>query len=172
MRKVAIILHGLGANGIDTLYANLSPYWDYSKYEITYLIAVDKDSHQFWEEKVVVQGVRVIHLHDLDKRRLLKWPKTLLKALKDYGPFDVVHSNMDMLNGINVLIAKLAGVSVRISHAHTSSSNNVTIKKKIYISLMRLLMNTFSTNCIACSDVAGQYFLGKTIMKRFIMVLN
>lgn len=45
--KVAVILHGLGPNGIDTLFANLSSNWDLDRFEITYFIAVDKDDKQF-----------------------------------------------------------------------------------------------------------------------------
>ena len=82
VEKVAIVLHGLGANGIDTLFANLSKKWDYEKYEITYLLAVDEDAKQFWEEEVKQNGVKVVHLHDLDKGRLKKWPATLYRALK------------------------------------------------------------------------------------------
>ena len=159
MKKVAVVLHGLGANGIDTLFANLSYKWDYDKFEITYLVAVDEGAEQFWEPIVTKNGVRVIHLHDLDKNRLFKWPSTLKKALKKYGPFDAVHVNMDMLNGINALVAKKAGIPIRICHAHRSSSENAENKiKNLYISFMRKLTKKYATKCIACSDVAGDYF--------------
>lgn len=159
MKKIAVVLHGLGANGIDTLFANLSYKWDYDKFEITYLVAVDEGAEQFWEPVVTKNGVRVIHLHDLDKNRLFKWPFTLKKALKKYGPFDVVHVNMDMLNGINLWVAKRIGIPVRICHAHNSSNVNAENKiKSLYISFMKKLIKRYATKCIACSDVAGDYF--------------
>lgn len=93
------------------------------------------------------------------------WPLTLYKALKSYGPFDVVHSNMDMLNGINMLIARLLKIHVRISHAHRSGSEkSTTVKelvKKAYQSLMKCMMKSLSTHRIGCSEVAGDYFFGK-----------
>jgi hypothetical protein len=76
------------------------------RFEITYFIAVDNDDKQFWEDKVINNGVKVIHISDLDGIKLLKWPFVLKKCLKHYGPFDVIHVNMDMLNGINLLVAK------------------------------------------------------------------
>lgn len=163
--KVAVLLHGLGPNGIDTLFANLSETFS-DKVDIYYFLAVDKDSPQFWEERVKHTGVHLIKLHDLDKGRLKKWPKTLYRALKEFGPFDAVHTNMDMLNGINLIVAKLCGVNVRISHAHRGSSDkssNICRQKlaDTYRWLMKKLMAVFSTKKLACSDTAGEYFFKK-----------
>lgn len=170
MKKIAILLHGLGANGIDTLFANLSKKWDYEKYEITYLMAVDESAKQFWEDEVTANGVRVVHLHDLDKGRLKKWPLTLYKAFKKYGPFDAVHVNMDMLNGLNLMVAKYARIPVRVCHAHSSSSENAGRRvKQAYIALMRKMIRHYATECVACSDEAGEYFFPNT---KYVTVFN
>lgn len=95
--KVAVLLHGLGANGIDSLFANLSHYWS-DDVEMTYILAVDDDTTQFWEGHCKDEGIQVVKLHDLNKGRLKEWPSTLKKALIKYGPFDAIHTNMDMLN--------------------------------------------------------------------------
>lgn len=160
-RKVAVLLHGLGSNGIDTLYANLAEYWNYDNLEITYFLAVDKEAKQFWEKRVSQTFVRIVHITDLDGRKLYQWPINLYKNLKEYGPFDVIHVNMDMLNGINLIVAKCAGIEKRVCHAHTSGNieGNTRIKK-IYISLMKIFIQIFSADRIACSDVAGNYFFG------------
>ena len=121
-KRVAIVLHGLGPGGIGTIFANLSDLWDYEKFEIYYLLAVDIGANQFWEDRVVSNGVKVIHITDLDGKKLLKWPQNLKNTLKQYGPFDAIHVNMDMLNGINLNVAKKAGINVRVCHAHTSSN--------------------------------------------------
>lgn len=156
--KVAVVLHGLGTNGIDTLFANLSNVWDLERFELTYLLAVDEGIKQFWEDQVVKHGIKVVHLHDLDKHRLTKWPITLYKAFKEHGPFDAVHLNMDMLNGINAMVARRAGIPIRICHAHRSSSENANVVKKIYLAIMKYLTERYATKRVACSDVAGKYF--------------
>lgn len=161
--RVAVLLHGLGANGIDTLFANLSSCWDLSRFDVTYLLAVDEKNHQYWENKVVSNGIRVIHITDLDGKKLFRWPKNLEKALKQYGPFDVIHVNMDMLNGINLRVAKKVGIPVRVCHSHTSGNEMVrnslkALAKKAYISLMRRWMRHYSTKRLACSKLAGDYF--------------
>lgn len=165
MKRVAVLLHGLGANGIDSLFAELSLHWS-ERIEVYYFLAIDETENQFWEEKVRNTGVKIVKLHDLDKNRLYEWPSTLYGALKQYGPFDAVHSNMDMLNGVNMLIAKALNIPIRISHAHRGNSDNTgTVCKqflsRLYRKIMRLLMNHLSTVKLACSDVAGDYFFGE-----------
>lgn len=164
-KRVAIVLHGLSANGIETLFANLSDHWDYEKFEIYYLLAVDKGAKPLWEDKVVSNGVKVIHITDLDGRKLLKWPQNLKSALKQYGPFDAIHVNMESLNGIHLNVARKAGINVRICHAHNSSNvANKGIKgfvKKTYLAKMKKMMHKNATCNLACSDLAGDNFYGK-----------
>lgn len=164
--KVAIVLHGLGTNGIDTLFANLSEFWDYDKFEMTYFLAVDKGSKQMWEEKVILNGCKVIHIHDLDKKRLLIWPFSLYKAIKKYGPFDVVHVNMDMLNGINLTVSRFAGVPNRICHSHVIVSQYDVQKGKsvlstIYHVIMKKLIKLNSNVRCGCSVPAMNYLYGE-----------
>ena len=137
------------------------------------MLAVDKGAKLFWEDKVVSNGVKVIHITDLDGNKLLKWPQNLKNTLKQYGPFDAIHANMDMLNGINLWVAKKAGIKVRICHAHISSHNKAkgikNIAKTCYLKLMKKMIRKNSTCNIACSDVAGDYFYGKN---NYTMVYN
>lgn len=173
-KRVAILLHGLGPNGIDTLFANLANEWDYAMFDITYFLAVDPDNCQYWEQKVSEAGVRIIHLTDLDGKKILRWPKIFSKALKEYGPFDAVHVNMDMLNGINLVVAKLNKIPIRICHSHVSGHKLPDNKmkaflKQIYLLIMRILMGCLSTKRIACSISAGSYFYGK---KDYEVVVN
>lgn len=166
MKRIAILTHGLGADGIGTLFANLSGYWDLSEFEVTYFLAVDVSSKQFWEDMVRQNGVRIIHITDLDGRKLYQWPKKLNDAFHKYGPFDAIHVNMDMLNGVNLWVAKKAGIKTRICHAHVSENqvpNNFFkfIIKRVYISIMKQSIKRNSTYKIACSSLAGDYFFGK-----------
>ena len=161
MRKtsVAIILHGLSRNGIDMLMASLAKYWDYSRFDVTYLLAVDPGSPQPLENEATAAGARVVHLHDLDRGRWCKWPITLCKALRKYGPFDAAHYHMYFLNGINAWAARRAGIPIRICHAHnTSHPNEGKIERKIYELVMRHLIVRNSTELVSCSIKAGRYF--------------
>ena len=160
-KKAAIILHGLSSNGVDTMFANLSSHWNTDRFEMYYFLAVDPDVEQFCEERVRQNGCHVIHLHDLDGIRLLQWGRTLRKALKEYGPFDVIHSNLSLLSGLNLMIARKAGIRVRIAHVHTFPGKADSLAGRLYGMFMRLLLSHNVTVRLACSAEAGKAAFGK-----------
>lgn len=64
-------------------------------------------------------------------------------------------------------VAKQLKIPVRISHAHRGSSvkNSGFLKNllsKSYRWIMKYSMRKYSTHKLACSDVAGEYFFGKS----------
>ena len=158
--KVAIVMHGLQAGGIDKLFADLTHSFDMERVSITYLLAVDKNATQLFEGDVIGDGAEVIHLHDLRKKQLAKWPITMYGALQEYGPFDVVHSNMDVQDGLILKIAKFVGVPARISHAHVPShkKDHQSMLRRPYLKIMRQWIHRNATMRIACSEEAGRYF--------------
>ncbi|MBM7618274.1 glycosyltransferase EpsF [Bacillus tianshenii] len=84
----------------------------------------------------------------------------MIKAIKEYGPYDVVHSHTLFHCGMANLAAKLAGVKIRIAHAHTTLDKNDTFLRKLYIFSMRTATKLFSTHYLACSKQAGAYLFG------------
>ena len=159
-KKVAIILHGLSSNGVDTMFGNLSSHWDTDRFDMYYFLAVDPGVEQFCEERVRQNGCHVIHLHDLDGIRRLKWAHTLRRALKEYGPFDVIHSNLSLLSGLNLMAAKTAGIPVRIAHVHTFPGKADSVAGRLYGTCMRLLLSRSVTVRLACSAEAGKAAFG------------
>ena len=163
-KKVAVVLHGLDSGGIGTLFADLSACWRYDELDVTYFVTLNQGVRQLWYDKIEAQGVRVINLHDLTKRQMIQWPFTIYRALKKYGPFDVVHANMEFQSGIVVTSARLAGVPLRICHGHRPASvkEKDTPFVRLYKRLMRFLMRRNAHFRLACSESAGEYFFGKS----------
>ena len=159
-KRVAIILHGLSSNGVETMFAGLSALWDRERFELYYFLAVDPETKQYYEDQVIQNGCHVIHLHDLDGIRRLKWARTLRRALKEYGPFDVIHSNLSLLSGLNLMVAKAAGIPVRIAHVHTFPGKADSVAGRLYGTCMRLLLSRSVTVRLACSAEAGKAAFG------------
>lgn len=161
-KKIAIILHGLSPNGVETMFTGLSALWDKEKFELYYFLAVDPGAEQYLEDQVVQNGCHVIHLHDLNGVRRLKWAWTLRKALTEHGPFDAVHSNLSLLNGLNLKIARKAGIPVRIAHVHTFSGKGDTIVGRLYQMYMKSLIAINATYKLACSVETGKAAFGNS----------
>ena len=170
MKKIVYFSHGLSANGIETFLVNVLEKLDKSKYDVTVVIGIDEGVDCLHEQRVLDMGVKVYHAGDLDS---LKKKYEYIRNVKNYlrkEKFDIAHSNMDLLNGITLFLAKKAKIKKRICHAHNSKSQYdpqgalAFVKKfiqKAYCFVMRRAILTSSTHLIACSEVAGDYFYGK-----------
>lgn len=167
MKKIVFFSHGLSANGIETFLVNVLKKIDKTKYDITVVIAIDEGVFCLHEKTVTDMGIGVIHAGDLDTpKKKLDYIENVKRILSSES-FDIAHSNMDLLNGITLTIAKRCGIPVRICHAHTSKSQYspsgkfAGVKKFVqrsYSGFMKLLIDKSSTERLACSDVAAEYF--------------
>lgn len=169
MKKIVYFSHGLGANGIETFLVNVLEKLDKTKYDATVVVAIDEGADSLHEQRVLDMGVKVVRMGDLDSvKKKLEYMRNV-KAFLRKEKFDAAHSNMDLLNGITLFLAKQAKIRKRICHAHNSKSQYspvgllAPLKKlvqKMYCTVMKKLIFSSSTDFVACSDVAGSYFFG------------
>lgn len=162
--KVLEITHGLAPGGIESFVLNVFEHIDRNKFRLDFAVA--SNGRQFHEERVEKQGGVVYHTNDLNGIiPMIKHSYRLFKLLKK-NDYDVVHTQIDFFNGINLFIAFLARVPIRISHSHNTHSANATatkvgFKKKLYRLIMRALINTFATERLGCSQSANFYMYGE-----------
>ncbi len=167
--KLAFVTHGLSTGGIESFLMNIIHYLDMNKYDVTFLVAIDKDNISTNEEKAKTLGAKVINICDLDGIKKKMDYSKLLKDVFEKEKFDIVHANMDLFNGLVLSVAKKANVKKRICHSHTSSSiflsNNHSFAFKLiqslYKNLMKHLILISSTKLLACSNKASEYLYGK-----------
>ena len=165
-KKVCILSHGLSNNGIDIFVRNVVTRLDQSKWDISLILALNNDGTlQPREPEVLEAGVPIYRTTDLGSIKcILIHAGRLYKLLRELKP-DVFHSNMDLLNGINCMVAWTAGVPVRIAHSHTSASQYEKktgrhFISRLYRGCMKLLGRVFSNRKCGCSDVAMDYLFG------------
>lgn len=163
--RILYILHGLGANGIEMYVLNLLRNIDRDKFEPACLLAVDKDAKQFYDDEMSILGVPVYRTSDLDTiKKKFRCLFLIYQYLKK-NQFDIVHSHMDLFGGLVLMVAWLAGVKVRICHAHTISSPQIKtpvrrLLQRTYRFFMKKLIFIFATKKIGCSVVATEYLYG------------
>ncbi len=168
-KKLLFFSHGLSANGIETLLVNVFGRLNLEKYDVTVLIAIDEGVESLHEQTVRDLGIRIVNAGDMDTlRKKLIYIKNVKKELET-GNYDIVHSHMDLLNGITLYLAEKAGVKKRICHAHTTktqyspsgmSGKIKVLIQKAYARVMKRLIASSSTELLACSESAGRYFYG------------
>jgi len=156
MQKKLKVLHVTGAMnraGTETMLMNIYRSTNREQIQFDFISYGDEDAE--YDEEIQRMNGRVIKLKS--KSSILE----LYQAMKKFGPYDAVHSHTLFHCGISNFSAFLAGIQVRVAHAHTTSDEDNTFSKKVYIAAMRILIKCFSTHLLACSQASGQFLFGE-----------
>lgn len=158
--KVLHVVGGMDIGGTETMLMNL--YREvYKHIQFDFISYYEKDA--YYDNEIKQLCGKVIKIDSPSKVGQIKVLINLYKIIKK-GEYEVVHAHTLFNCGVVMLAAKLAGTKIRISHSHTNLDTPNNIIKRIYFSLMRMLIKIFSTNFVACSDSAGKYLFGKSII--------
>lgn len=161
--NICILNHGLASGGTDSFVLNLARGLIQDGHNVTIALAVDPESgKQFREDEARELGAAVVKLSDLGStRNVLRYASRLYRFLRA-NHFDVFHANMDLFNGLNMFVAWLAVIPVRVCHSHNSWSQYEAKSKRhilvsIYRKIMRNMLWIFSTDRCGCSEPAMDY---------------
>src|SRR5699024_10051742 len=113
--KKVKVLHVVGAMnraGTETMLMNIYRHIDHDRFQFDF-VSYDEEAADYDEEIEKLNGTII----KLSKTSSMK---QLYAAMKKHGPYDAVHAHTLFHAGIAMLAAFLAGVNVRISHAHTT----------------------------------------------------
>lgn len=130
-----------------------------AKVQFDFVVSVQ--SRGQYDDEIESLGGRIFRLsHPSEGVR--HYIKQFQQTLKQYGPFDVVHSHIHYFSGITVSLAKNAGVPIRISHSHnTEDGHENHLFRQLYRAVMKRQILKNSTNLFACSTEACAALFGK-----------
>ncbi|MED1863912.1 glycosyltransferase family 1 protein [Fictibacillus nanhaiensis] len=149
------ILHVTGVMnraGTETLLMNLYRKINRDQVQFDFISYKPTDAH--YDEEIRRMGGRVIKLRDPHS----VWE--LYQAIKKNGPYEAVHGHLSFHCGITALAARLAGIKVRISHAHTTWEDDKGWMRKMYLLTMKKLIQSCSSHLLSCSSEAATYLFG------------
>ncbi len=151
--KVAMATNRFEITGISTVIMNYCKTLDKDKYDLTILAGQPiADKH---EKECKEYG---IHLVALPSRQNDSWKHyiTLWKMFRT-EKYDIVHDhgNSSMM-AVELTIAKLAGIKIRIAHSHNSICSNMKIHR-----ILNPYFRTIYTKALACGQLAGDWLFGK-----------
>ena len=164
MKKLKV-LHVVGAmnmGGTETMLMNV--FRSINRNEIQFDFVSYSPNKAYYDDEILKLGGRIFYLNKTTS------VKQLMKVIKENGPYDVIHSHTLFHCGIANLAGKLAGIPVRIAHAHTTLDNQSSVIRRAYINLMRQVIHCSSTNLLSCSQEAGKYLFGDN--KRYLYLPN
>lgn len=151
--KIAMIINDFNLNGISMVVLNYCMHMDLSRFDITILTGVPVASSNYRECRKL--GIKVISLPSR-KKNSISFYKALFKTLSK-NKFDIVHvhGNSAMIT-IELIIAFLNNIKVRIAHCHNSTCSNMKMHK-----ILLPVFNKVYTHGFACSSLAGKWLFGE-----------
>jgi glycosyltransferase EpsF len=157
MRKVLIITYKLDIGGLENVLMNYFRNINKDELQVDFLINEKGETDYIREVKAT--GNNVYYTDRLGEQGLIKYINSLVYIMKNNGPYDVIHVNMEQRGGIVCLAGKIAGVKVRICHSHTT--NVAAMYSKLLMPIYRLFIKFSATKRLACGINAGRFMLGK-----------
>lgn len=159
--NVAMVATNLKLNGISSVIINYIKYIDLKKFNIT--VIVGKGINRKYKLICKEKNIRIIELPPR-KEKPVAFYLSLYKVFIS-NHFDIVHvhgSNASI--GMELFLAKLAGIPHRIAHSHNTTSTSMKINK-----IMRPVFDFSVTDRFACGDLAGKWLFRN---KKFIFIPN
>jgi len=87
----------------------------------------------------------------------------MIRIIREYGPYDVIHSHVHHFSGYVLKIAKSVSIPVRIAHSHNdtlSLQKKGSFKRRLYRNLMKKWIDKYSTVGLAASGKAAYALFG------------
>lgn len=151
--RIAMIASCMTINGISTVIKNYCENIDLKRFSIT--VIAGKPINELYRTEFEKLGIEVIELPER-KENTVQYYVELVRTFRKKR-IDVVHVHGNSATiSLELLLAKIAGVKVRIAHIHNSKCEH----EKANMLLLPLLKLT-CTNGMACSSLAGEWIFGK-----------
>jgi glycosyltransferase involved in cell wall biosynthesis len=157
--RILHVVHVMNRGGIETWLLDILRQIDRESFQMDFMVHTAQPGA--YSEEFRTLGSRIIPCLDLSRPWL--YAANFKQILREYGPFDVVHSHVHHFSGYVLRLAKQAGVTIRIAHSHTDTSQlpaNKGLYRRFYLALMKWWIARYATTGLACSRQAAVDLFG------------
>lgn len=155
MYRILYVVSGaMVLGGTETMIMNYYRHIDRSKIQIDFVCYGNKEGAYDFE--IISLGGKIFRLPS-KKENLFKNLVGLYSICKRNN-YKIIHAHMDAMNYFPLLVAKLAGVPIRICHCHSTFH---LFKNKFHFyfkELLRKKVIKIATEYCACAKAAGDWF--------------
>ncbi len=152
--RILHVVGGLNRGGAETWLVQVLRHIDREQFKFDFL--VHSNERYAYEDEVTSLGSRVIRC--LSPRNPLRYAMNFRKALKEYGPYDCVHSHIHDFGGIALALADWNDVPIRVVQSHLDTraiDERAGAMRRFYLGAMRRLIKKYATVGTAVSEAAG-----------------
>lgn len=155
--RVAQVMGKMLGGGVESVVMNYYRHVDRSKVQFDFL--VDSDSTLVPRKEIESLGGRVFVISPYQD--ILRYQRELETLFREQR-WLIVHSHVNALSVFPLMVAKRAGVPVRIAHSHSTANPNELAKTAIK-DVLRTQANRYPTARFACGRYAGEWLFGRGV---------
>lgn len=151
--KIAMVTNHFGITGISTVILNYCKELDCHKYDLT--VIAGKPIAEENRKECAENGICLIELSSRHQESV-KHYVNLWKVLKQ-NHYDIIHVHgSSSMMAVELTIAKMAGVKIRIAHSHNTMCPNMKIHR-----ILNPYFRKIYTKALACGKMAGDWLFGE-----------
>lgn len=156
------ILHVVGAmnlGGAETWLMHILRHIDRKRFQMDFVVHTTQPAA--YDDEIRALGSQIIPC--LHPRYPLTYARNLKRILREYGPYDIIHSHVHHYSGWVLRVAQQAGIPMRIAHSHSDTSflqANASVLRRLYFVLMRRWIIQYATRGLGCSRAAATALFG------------
>ena len=157
--------------GVETMLMNVYRNIDKTKYQFDF--TNHSNSTGDYEKEIIDMGGTIHNIKSIKQIGPIKYVFQMKRLVKQ-NKYNIVHSHISINNSLVLLGARLGGAKIRISHAHTTTSEKPnTLPYKIVIFFMKLINKKVANVYCACGELAGTFLYGDRVMKKNkVLIIN
>ncbi|ALF08808.1 glycosyltransferase family 1 protein [Parageobacillus thermoglucosidasius] len=169
-KRILHIVGGMNRRGTEIMIMNLYRVIDRDKIQFDFVYFNNREND--FDVEIRRMGGRIFRVPSPREVGVIRFIHNLVKVIRENGPFSAVHAHTLHNIGLALLAARIAGVTCRIAHSHSTKATEDTLIHKVYQIVMKLLIRFNATHLLACGKDAGHFLFGKTFDKKGIVFPN
>lgn len=152
----------MNRNGLENRLMDIYRNIDRSRIQFDFM--TNRTEAGEFDEEIVRLGGKVFHMSRIAPKSFFKYIGELKRFFEEYPEYKIIHSHLNTLSTWPLLMAKRAGIPIRIAHSRNASMDRNI--KMLYKAFSRLFINRQVTDRFACSKAAGIWLFGKRQVKK------
>lgn len=157
--RILHVVGGMNRGGIETWLMHILRHIDRDRFQMDFLVHTTEACA--YDQEILSLGSQIITCREPSQPWL--YALNFRRILREYGPYDIVHSHVHHFSGYVLRLAQRAGIPIRIAHSHLDSSAleaNRGWYRHLYLTLMKSLIARYATIGLGCSQVANADLFG------------